>query len=114
MGAWSRPNRNRGWGKVFVGPTNLGCVVGALLELDFLSRHPYLAIGAQVGALLELLLEVVPHVNYREGGSWHTEWTQSPPNFFPSKSRERIRWDGELLNLKSYLQSMLETFFLQQ
>ena len=33
----------------------LGALVGALLECCFLLGHPYLAIGAQVGALLELL-----------------------------------------------------------
>ena len=30
-----------------------------------------------------------------------------------SKNRERRRRDGELLNLESHLQSLLETFFLQ-
>ena len=34
----------------------LGALVGALLEVRFLLGHPYLAMGTQVGALLELLL----------------------------------------------------------
>jgi len=37
---------------------NFGALVEALLEHVFFSEPPYLAIGAQVGALLELLLFV--------------------------------------------------------
>ena len=53
LGCWA--NKFIGSGVVFVGPTNLGSVVGALLELNFCPETPYLTIGAQVGALLELL-----------------------------------------------------------
>lgn len=44
---------------VFVGPINLGSVLGALLELIFWSETLYLAMGAQVGNLLELLQGLV-------------------------------------------------------
>jgi hypothetical protein len=38
-----------------VGLKNLWSVIGSLLELNFLRKHSYLAIRAQIGALLELL-----------------------------------------------------------
>jgi hypothetical protein len=38
-------------------PPQIGALVGALLELHFLTGHPYSAMGAQVGALLELFLK---------------------------------------------------------
>jgi len=41
---------------------NFGALVGTLLEHVFWSEPPYLTMGAQVGASLELLLQnVVPH-----------------------------------------------------
>jgi hypothetical protein len=43
------------WWRFGLPTPKLGAPVGILLELRFLSEHPYLALRAQVGALLELL-----------------------------------------------------------
>jgi len=53
LGCWA--NRNGVCREDLGAHPKLGALVGALLEYCFLPGHPYLAIGAQVGALLELL-----------------------------------------------------------
>jgi hypothetical protein len=60
MGAMGEPpfsSRNEVW-RVYLGAhPKLGALVGALLELRFFEWRPYSAMGAQVEALLKLLLK---------------------------------------------------------